>query len=309
MRFFLILIITFTFFLNSKAKSFETYIVYKVNNEIITNVDIDIEYRYLIALNKNLKKLSKKRIIQLAKESILREKIKKTEIEKFFDLSQENKFIDRIIKNFYVRLGIENENDFKLYLLNYNLSFNDVKKKITIEAAWNDLVYKKYSRQIEINEEKIKDEINKMILNNKKQNIYFLSEILFNVDKSKDLEKKYSEIKKSISEDGFENAANIHSITDSAKLGGKIGWVNDSQISKIIKKEIEKLEIGELTNPIAVPGGLLILKLNDKKIEEKKLNFKEEYNKKITFERNSQLDNFSKIYYKKIKTNSVISEL
>jgi len=131
---------------------------------------------------------------------------------------------------------------------------------------------------------------------------------LFVVDKSKNINKKYEEIEKTISKYGFKNAANLHSISDSSKLGGQVGWVNENQISEFLKKEIAKLDIGEYSKPIPIPGGLLIIKLDEKKIEEEKLDFKKEYNKKITFEKNSQLDTFSKIYYKKIKKNSVISE-
>ena len=308
MKKFFFLIIAFNLLFNFTAHSYESYIVYKVNNKIITNIDIENEYRYLIALNENLKNINKQKIIRLAKESIIKEKIKKTEIDKYFDLSKENKLIDRIIEDFYNKLGMQNKNEFKNYLVSYNLLYEDVKYKIAIEAAWNDLVYKKYSRSIEIDKKKIENEINKLILENKKQNVYLISEILFAVDKSKNINTKYEEIKKTISEHGFKNAANLHSISDSSKLGGQVGWVNENQISEFLKKEIAKLDIGEYSKPIPIPSGLLIIKLDEKKIEEEKLDFKKEYNKKITFEKNSQLDTFSKIYYKKIKKNSVISE-
>ena len=203
---------------------------------------------------------------------------------------------------------MKNENEFKNYLLEYNLNFKDVKQKINIETAWNDLVYKKFANRIEIDEQKIKNNINKLILNSKEQNMYHISEILFAVDKSKNVKTKYEEIKKTISDHGFKNAANIHSISDSAKMGGQVGWVNENQISKFLKKEIAKLDIGEYSKPLTISGGLLIIKLDEKKTEEKRLDFKEEYNKKITFEKNSQLDIFSKIYYKKVKKNSVINE-
>ena len=308
MKYFFFIILICNIFLGKAIYSAESYVVLKVNNNIITNIDIDNEFRYLMALNKDLKNIDKKIIIKLAKDSIIREKIKETELMNYFDLNQENKYIDRIMKNFYIKLGLKNEKDFINYLESYKLSYKDVKMKISIEAAWNDLVYKRYSNNIIINEEKIKKNIKKLINNNNKQYAYSLSEIIFTSDKSENTENIYQLIKKSISEIGFKNTANIYSESDSSKHGGKIGWINEGQLSKLIKKEIVKLKIDEHTRPITVPGGQIILYLNDKRQQERKLNFEEEFKKQILFEKNKQLNQFSKIYFNKIKKNSTISE-
>ena len=308
MKYFFFIILICNIFLGKAIYSAESYVVLKVNNNIITNIDIDNEFRYLIALNKDLKNIDKKIISKLAKDSIIREKIKETELMNYFDLNQENKYIDRIMKNFYIKLGLKNEKDFINYLESYKLSYKDVKMKISIEAAWNDLVYKRYSNNIIINEEEIKKNIKKLINNNNKQYTYSLSEILFTSDKSENAENTYQLIKKSISEIGFKNTANIYSESDSSKHGGKIGWINEGQLSESIKKEIVKLKIDEHTRPITVPGGQIILYLNDKRQQERKLNFEEEFKKQILFEKNKQLNQFSKIYFNKIKKNSTISE-
>ena len=308
MKYFFFIILICNIFLGKAIYSAESYVVLKVNNNIITNIDIDNEFRYLMALNKDLKNIDKKIISKLAKDSIIREKIKETELMNYFDLNQENKYIDRIMKNFYIKLGLKNEKDFINYLESYKLSYKDVKMKISIEAAWNDLVYKRYSNNIIINEEKIKKNIKKLINNNNKQYAYSLSEILFISDKSENVENTYKLIKKSISEIGFKNTANIYSESDSSKHGGKIGWINEGQLSELIKKEIVKLKIDEHTRPITVPGGQIILYLNDKRQQERKLNFEEEFKKQILFEKNKQLNQFSKIYFNKIKKNSTISE-
>ena len=308
MKYFFFIILICNIFLGKAIYSAESYVVLKVNNNIITNIDIDNEFRYLMALNKDLKNIDKKIISKLAKDSIIREKIKETELMNYFDLNQENKFIDRIMKNFYIKLGLKNEKDFINYLESYKLLYKDVKMKISIEAAWNDLVYKRYSNNIIINEEEIKKNIKKLINNNNKQYAYSLSEILFTSDKSENVENTYQLIKKSISEIGFKNTANIYSESDSSKHGGKIGWINEGQLSELIKKEIVKLKIDEHTRPITVPGGQIILYLNDKKQQERKLNFEEEFKKQILFEKNKQLNQFSKIYFNKIKKNSTISE-
>ena len=131
---------------------------------------------------------------------------------------------------------------------------------------------------------------------------------MFNTDSFEEIQKKYKLIEKSISEVGFKNTANLNSISDSAKLGGQVGWVNEAQLSEIIKKEILKLIVGEHTKPITIPGSFLIIHLDDKKIHNIYLNFDEEFEKQIAYERDTQLEQYSKIYFKKIKKNSIISE-
>ena len=131
---------------------------------------------------------------------------------------------------------------------------------------------------------------------------------MFNAESHEDVQKKYKLIKKSISEAGFKNTANLYSVSSSAKLGGQVGWINESQLSEIIKKEISKLKVGEYTKTITIPGGFLIMRLDDKKIQSIYLNFDEEFEKQITYEKNTQLEQYSKIYFKKIKKNSIISE-
>ena len=302
------LIILFNLIYNNYVYSNESYVVLKVNDKIITNVDINNEYKYLVALSPDLQNIDKKKVINLARDSILREKIKEDEIIKYFDLNIENKFINKIVENFYKQMGMQNENEFKNYLEKYNLNIEDVKKKISIEAAWNDLIYKKFASKIEINELKIKKNIKEIISNPIEKNLYLIYEILFSAEYYEEVQKKYETIEKSILEIGFSNTANLHSISNSAKLGGKIGWINETQLNEIIKKEIINLNIGQYTKPITVPGGFLILNLKNKKKEEINLNFDEEFNKQISNEKNTQLQQFSEIYFKKIKKNSTISE-
>ena len=308
-NFLLIKIIFFIFFLfniftNIAQASNNVFIVMKVNNEIITNININEEYRYLIALNTDLKSLKKEEIFNLAKNSFLREKIKKNELKKYFELNQSSKYIDVTIKNLYGSLNISSKIEFKKYLSVHNLTIEDVKKKLEIEVLWNELIYTKFHKQIDIDEEKIKKKINA----NKIQKNYLLSEIFFSGENKEKINEKYNLIKKSISEIGFKNTANIYSLTESAKIGGSIGWIGENQLAKKIVNEINKLEVGKFTKPINIPGGVVILKLDEKVDKKISLDFNSEFKKLIEYEKNRQLNQFSTIYFNKLKFNTKIEQ-
>ena len=306
-KFILSLIILLT--LSIKSNSDENiYIVYKVNNQIITNTDIEKEYRYLVSLNNQLKSLNKLKVLEISRESALREQIKKIELSKYFDLQTLNLNIDNYLENFYKNLDINTESEFEKYLEGSNISLDYIKKKIQIEILWNQLIYDKYIAQINIDQNKLKEKL-KELSNKANQKVYLLSEILFDKENNSSFEKKLEDINQSINEIGFNNTANIFSITDSSKFGGKIGWIEEQKLSKKIIEELQLLETGQYTSPIQTGSSFLILKIEEIKYEKTTINKDEELNKMIQFETSKQLDQFSKIFYKKIKINTRIDEL
>ena len=286
----------------SNAKSIETKIIHNIQNEIITNIDIKNEFKYLVAINNSLKELGKEKILNISNESAIREKIKKIEISKAFKVIKLNEdYYELLLKNIYSRLNLKSIDEFEIYLKNYDLKIIDIKKKITIDALWNELIVKKYGSKVVINETAIK----KKILKNSKiqSKEYQLSEIIFEVASKEEIEKKYKEVVASINEIGFENSAATYSFSESAKIGGDIGWINENSLNNRIRKNISTLKLGEVTKPIILSNGILLLKLIDIKNLETAIDIENELKKAINFERNRQLNQYSKIYYNKIKKN------
>ena len=281
-------------------------IILKIDDEIITNIDVQKEYNYLIALNNDFKEVNKEKALLIAKESIIKEKIKKKEIVKYYDLEEESDYLENVIKNFYKTLGLNNTKEFKKYIEKYGLTYREIKQKIRIETVWNQLIFQKYNKQVKIDLEKLRKKILKKKEN---QNSYLLSEILFRSETNEDVNKKYELIKKSIENVGFKNSANIYSIADTSKVGGKIGWINENQLTKEIVKKLEKLKINEYTKPINLIEGYLLLKVEDiKKIKNNNLNIDKELKKLENYERNKQLNRMSNIFFSKIKNNTIINE-
>ena len=282
----------------------EAKILFRINNEIITNLDIKKEAQYLIALNNELMSMEKNKILELSKNSLIREKIKIIELKKNYDLNRENKKIELILTNFYKKLNFNNVSEFKNYLSNYGITYGEVKNKIKIESMWNSLIYTRFNDQVVIDLKKLKKKIKTEYSN--EEEVYLLSEILFSIKNVNEFDEKYKLIKESITKTGFKNTANIYSVSDSSKLGGKIGWIKKSQLSNVIKNEIEKINMGEVSRPIKIVNGYIILKLEDKKIEKKEVNFDKKLKELINYERNKQLNQFSILYFNKIKINQTI---
>ena len=287
-----ILLIFFLFLIFSKVYSIETKIIHNIEDEIITNIDIKNEFKYLVALNNALENLNKDQILNISNESVIREKIKKIEVSKYFkEIKIDEEYLNLLLKDKFLRLGIKSLNEFKIYLKNYDLTLTEVKRKITIEALWNELIIQKYTGQLRIDEEKIKKGLSKN--RNIQSKNYKLSEIIFEIKNKAEIEKKYNEIIKSITEIGFENSASIYSFSESAKTSGDIGWISEGSLSGKIKKSINHLKIGEVSKPIILSNGVLILKVTNIKKIELNIDIDAEFKKAIDFERNRQLNQYS----------------
>ena len=283
----------------------EVKIITKINNEIITNIDIEKEYQYLIALNKSMQDIEKDKIINYAKQSIIKEKIKKIELQKFYILNQKNEMIDIMIEGIYQNLDFNSTNDFKDYLKNRNLNFDEIYKKIEIETLWNQMIYEKYNNKVIINKESLKKEILK---NPKEVESYYLYELVYDYKNKDEVIKKYKQIVDSINLIGFKETVLKFSISQSTTNFGLLGWINKNALSDKIQKEITKLSKGEITKPIIIPSGILLLKLEDKKIENLDINIDMALKEIIKFETNNQLNNYSLIHFNKIKSKLIIDE-
>ena len=300
------IIIIFLLFLNNNIFANENKILFKVNNQIITTLDIRNEINYLNSVNENFKNLKEEKIYQIAKDTLIKEKIKEIFLlRNYRTVNLKNEDFDKLILENYSSLGINNKLELRVYLRKFDLTDIDLKKKITINTFWSQYIYTKHFESININV----DEIKKEILQNDKQKELLMSEILFNLENGENLEKKFSLIKKNIDENGFENSALVYSISETAKNGGEIGWVKESSINSKVLNNISKLKINEYSQPIVVPGGFLILKIKEIKEIKRDINLQKELDTIIRAKTNNQLNQYSNIFLNKIKKEVVINEL
>ena len=298
--FFLIILTSF------KSTAVENKILLKVNNEIITSIDILNEIKYLNLINSEFKNLDKFKVYEISKNSLIREKIKENELKNNFSkIEIDEEILEKVILNYFSDFNISSMQSFEDFINENNLNFKKIIKKVTIDLMWNELIYQKYKNNIRIDEDSIRNQI----LKKDKQYEFLISEIVFDLKSNENLEKKYNLIKKTIDEENFSNAVLIFSISDSVKNNGKLGWVKETSLSDKIKEKIKRTKLGEITKPIKIPGGFMILKIEDKKESIVNLNIDKEIQLVIKKKTNEQFNQYSNIYFKKIQKNIKINEL
>ena len=305
----IILSIFFIFFYFQITNSIENKIEFKINNEIISSIDINNEKKLLLALNPRLVELNQKEILEISIESVIREKIKKIEIKNYKkEMEIDREYLTKLIESNYKKINFTTEKEFQKFLNARGLTIEQFEKKLIIEALWNELIFLKYRNKVSIDEKKLREEIVQF----SKQNFdysYNLSEIVFSANSSSKLKEKNDEIQKEIQSKGFENAASISSISSTASIGGKLGWIDAAQLSEKIRMQVLKLKVGENTQALVIPGGFLILKLNDLKKNIKEINIDDELKKLIRLKTNEQLNQYSNIYFNKIKKDIKIEKI
>ena len=304
----ILIFLTFVVLINNNfSYGFEIKIKAEIDNIIITNIDIENEKKYLIFLNSKLRELNQIDLDKVAKESLIREVIKEKELKKFFDTNIKYKLVDKIEQNLLLKKNLKKNELIDLLEIN-NMDYEQIRKKLRIEALWNQLIYKKYIKNIKIDEVLLKKRILDQFSKTEKKYEYNLSEIVFEQKLDESYETTIKIIDESIKNVGFENTANILSISNSSKNGGLIGWVNELQISKEINNKLKELNINEVTKPIKIPNGYLLIKVNDKKELTQELDIEKELKNLIDYETNNKLNNFSIIFYKRLKQNTEINE-
>ena len=295
---------SFIFFSNTIA--IENKILFKVNNEIITSFDILTEIKYLEIINNDFNKMSKKQVFEIAKRSLIREKIKEVELIKILkEIKIEDELLNNLLINYFKSINIKTISDFEKYFLSQEINPDLIKKKISIEILWNQLIYSKFKQNVKIDRELIKNEISI----NAKKNEFLLSEILFNINENEKLNNKIILLEKEIKNKGFAQTALSYSISETASKGGKLGWVSEAIMSSKIKERVKKIKIGNYTKPIVIPGGFLILKIEDIREVNNNSDLNSEINKIVKEKTNEQLNQFSNIYFNKVKKDVVINEL
>ena len=296
-----ILILTFLKFDLLLAK--KNKILFKLDNEIITTVDLNYEINYLLSINENLKNSRREKIYEVARKTLIRNKIKEIELSRTLkNYNIEKKTIINILQN---QFNVESEDELNRFLNKQKINKNFVLNKIKNEILWNELIVAKYLNKVKLNLSKIKEDLQNKSLENE----YLLSEILFDVDDKENFEEKVALINNVINNKGFSEAALQFSISNSSEKGGQIGWIKESSLSKKITEELKSIKKNNFSKPIVIPGGFLILMIDDSRVVEIDIDLDEAVEEVAQKKTQKLLEQYSTIYFNRVKKNLKINEL
>ena len=301
-----IFVIFFSTVIKFSVLANENKILLKVNNELITTIDILNEINYLKSINKNINNLENRKIIEIARNSLIKDKIKKIALKsivKKMEISDDD--FKRILISNYSNTGFTKIDEIFKHLEEHNVKPELIRNKMSVNAIWSQFIYNKYSKNIKIDTNKLRQNIQR----NENQTEYLLSEIVFDLEKKQTIDEKFNIIKNAIEKNGFENTALVYSISETSTSGGNIGWVSENSINKKILKKIKEININNFTKPLVIPGGYLILKVSEKRITEKNTKLEDELKKIIEIKTNEQLNQFSNLFLNKVKKDIIINEL
>ena len=299
------LLISLILLLNSYSYSIENKILLKINNKIITSFDLYNEIKILKLLNNNISDLSEDKIIKIASKSLTKQAIKELELSKYSkNLELPKEYLNSYLLNYAKKLNFNTKEDFLKYFEKNMIDTDALKKKITIDLLWNQFVYARFLKNVKIDENKIREEISKK----KFINEYLLSEIVFNVESKNDIKIIFDSIKESIKKDGFNKTALTYSTSSTSQNGGNLGWIKETSLSETVRKILKDINIDQFTKPIQIPGGFLILYVQNIKKIKSNLDINKETENIVKLKTNKQLDQFSNIYFNKIKKNFIINE-
>jgi len=274
-------------------------LLFSVGNKAITKSDIVNEVKIILILNnKSYSDEIRDQLRHTAIQSIIKRSIKKIEVEKNDFLNFNQKDFNHEVEVLAKKINVDVET-LKNICASNGLDFSLVEDQIKVELLWNSLIFHLYRDRLTINVDEIDEQL--QIYQTKKEVVnYLISEIIINPVEKNEMNSKIKELKNKIANEGFDKVAMNSSISETAIKGGDLGWVNENSISKKFRTKIINTPIGELSEPILLPEGILIFKVRDKKILETK-NVEEVKKQLLNYEKTKMLNMYALTHYDKLR--------
>jgi len=271
-----------------------------VGNKAITRSDIVNEIKTILILSgQNFSQDSAQQIESSAIQSTIKRNIKQIEIEKYnylkFNQADLNNELNLLASNINMNLDT-----LKNIFIANGINFSDINNQIRTELLWNSLIFNLYKDRLSININEIDEQL-KLIQNKKEMEEYLISEIIIKPVSKDKLQSKIKEIKNKISIEGFEKVAINLSISETGLKGGNLGWISENVISETFRSRIINTPVGNISEPIILPQGILFFKLRDKRKLEKFVNLEDAKNQLVNAEKTKILKMHSLSHYENLK--------
>ena len=237
-----------------------------VNNDVITDTDVEQRLNLVLAANGGqIDETERNRLRLQVIRNLIDEKLELQEAA-----SKDIKMTDDEVETAYKRVAAnfkKSPSEFEAYLRGAGTAPNSIKGQIRAELAWSRLLRRKVEPTVNVGDDEVQSMIAKMTASKGTEELnlrkIFLSASAENMPQVMQQASTYvGEIRagssftvyaRQISEDATRND------------GGAIGWVRPAQLSDAVAPIVAKLQPGEVSDPFAVPGGVEIWKLEEKR--------------------------------------------
>lgn len=299
--------ILFFLFQNISHAAYQNKIIANVGEQIITSYELKNKIvTFLVLNNLEISQINVNKSKKEALRYLVNQKIKKKEIDKY-NLEINTQALNVHLENISSKLNVDKAGLEKEFIKN-NISYKLYLDEIETEVTWQKLIYELYKNKIVVDEKEIEKELKVLIVNKKGSDEYELAEIEVNLENNSEKENKINQIKKSIEEIGFNKTAIKYSLSLTSQNGGNLGWISSNGLSKEILNIIQKMNIGEVSQPIIKSDTLTFYKLiNKKKVNFEKVDIANLKNRIINKQKNELFDLYSKSHISKIKNSILIN--
>ena len=301
-----LLIIIFLFASSNLHGEIKDGLFATVGNKAITESDIVKEIKTILILSDQPYSIEKREVLQsVAVRETVKRNIKKIEIAKYNNISYNEADLSRELIFIAEKANADIET-LKIKFLQNGINFSDVIENIKTELKWNSLIYQLYNKRLNINLDEVEEQL-KNLSDKKNVNEYLISEIIIKPVSKDELNLEISKINDEIKNYGFEKVAMEKSISDSSINGGDLGWISENLISDEFRSKIINTKIGEISDPVLLPEGIVLFKVRDKKTSEKVVNLEDARRQIIDSEKKKILNMYSLSHYDTLRRNIAIN--
>tara|TARA_B100000029_G_scaffold171663_2_gene168062 strand:- start:778 stop:1713 length:936 start_codon:yes stop_codon:yes gene_type:complete len=301
-----LLIIIFLFASSNLHGEIKDGLFATVGNKAITESDIVKEIKTILILSDQPYSIEKREVLQsVAVRETVKRNIKKIEIAKYNNISYNESDLSRELIFIAEKANADIET-LKIKFSQNGINFSDVIENIKTELKWNSLIYQLYNKRLNINLDEVEEQL-KNLSDKKNVNEYLISEIIIKPVSKDELNLEISKINDEIKNYGFEKVAMEKSISDSSINGGDLGWISENLISDEFRSKIINTKIGEISDPVLLPEGIVLFKVRDKKTSEKVVNLEDARRQIIDSEKKKILNMYSLSHYDTLRRTIAIN--
>ena len=301
-----LLIIIFLFASSNLHGEIKDGLFATVGNKAITESDIVKEIKTILILSDQPYSIEKREMLQsVAVRETVKRNIKKIEIAKYNNISYNEADLSRELI-FIAEKANADIGTLKIKFSQNGINFSDVIENIKTELKWNSLIYQLYNTRLNVNLDEVEEQL-KSLSDKKNVNEYLISEIIIKPVSKDELNSEISKINEEIKNYGFEKVAMEKSISDSSINGGDLGWISENLISDEFRSKIINTTIGEISDPVILPEGIVLFKVRDKKTSEKVVNLQDARRQIIDSEKKKILNMYSLSHYDTLRRTIAIN--